>query len=459
MKRTLIWLTVLFTICLAVTGCKKGDVKDEVKDEDSQEEDSVTIKWAYLFYPGIPTENQKEINRILQEKGMDCQISFILPLETDKAAKGPLTGTEYASWVDDYEEKYSLDIITSGTWPAGVTADIDFVKKHMIPLDSYLKTEDGKALSEQYTEDEWEQVSPDECAYVIPGFVLGTTGAYGLDGGVYASINAKYEQFFNDFDGSYSSLRQIYSTIGDENLKIVIQGLPGPRELYGLLGYSMLNCGLPYSEAEKCVVDVTKTEEIPNLLRELYADMEAGILVNQAWTYEEPQDCVLAYIHTNIGTQRDGFSEYPMAPAIYELNLRAKYGISVNSQQKDMAFQVLKTCFTDPDILCLLYPGIEKELILHRMDILSPSGKGNLSGILLTFDVQQTELVQGIVPALTDLVNSLQCRNENSSESFDYALNPVFDSDAEWAKYLESVNGYSDLCSAANQQIREWNQR
>lgn len=456
MKRTRKWLLVFGVICIILSGCKKGNIKDEAKSGDAQTEESNIITWAYLFYPGISAENQRDINRILQEKGMDCQIRFVLPLDIDGA---PLTGTGYASWVDDYEEKYSLDIITSGTWPAGVTADIDFVKKHMEPLDSYLKSGEGKVLLEEYTEDEWRQVSLNECTYVIPSFVLGTPDAYGLDGGVYASINAKYEHFFSEFDGSYSSLRQIYSTIGDESLRIVISGLPGPRELYGLLGYSMLNTGLPYSREEKCVVDVSKTEEIPNLLHELYADMEAGILINQAWTAEVPQDCVLVYIRTKIGTPQDGFVDYQMAPGIYELNLRAKYGISVNSKKKDRAFQVLKTCFTDPDILCLLYPGIEKELVSRRMEILSPFGKGDLSGILLEFDERQMELIQGIVPAYTGLFNNLQCRNEESDVDYDYTLNPAFDPDAEWASFLESVSWYSDICAAANQQIQEWLQK
>lgn len=454
MKRNISWLLAFMAMCILLTGCKNGKSNNKEKDVDLQTEDSTIITWVCLFYPGIPAENQKEINRILQEKGMDYQINFLLPLDEDG---GPLTGAGYAEWVDEYEQKRSLDIITSGAWPAGVNTDISFVKQHMIPLDSYLETEEGKGLREKYTEGEWKQVSLEGNAYVIPSTVVGSAGEYGLDTGVYLSINEQYKKYFDEFDGTYNSLRQIYHTIGDENLKIVIPGLPGIREVYGLMGYSTLNSVFAYSQDEKCVVDVTKTEEIPNLLHDMYADLKEGILINQAWTSEIPQNNVLAYIYSLKSLPRVGFVDYQLASGINELNVRAKYGISVNSKKKSQAFQVLCTCFTDPDILCLLYPGADKELVVRRKEILSSYEENELSGFFLEFDERQTDLMQeAIVSSYLELVNSIQQRNENSEDDYDYELNPKFDSEAEWKKFLASMNSYSDLCEYTNQKLTDW---
>lgn len=445
-------LMILVVLCFFLIGCKKNGAGDNEKNIDSFGEDSHIITWVYLFYPGISIENQREINRILQEKGIDYQIQFILPIDGEG---NPLTGAEYAGWLDNYEKKRPLDIISSSVWPAGTNSDLEFIRKRMAPLNSCLETDDGKVLRSFFTEEEWKGCSLDGNAYVIPQPVIGNSDDYGLDLGVYAAVNKKYEEYFNSFDGTYESLKNIYNSIGDKDLRIVLPYLPGAREVYGLMGYSTLQNALPLSIDENRVLDITKTNEVQNILQNLYMDMKSGILIIQSWEPEINEDQILAYIYTKKKKSRIGFKEYLIAPGIIELNLRGKYGISVNSERKDQAFQILAMCFSDPDILCLLYPGVDKDLILNRKGILS-NEISEVTGINLSFDEKQAELVQVFPNAFSNLVNSLQRRKTNAEDGYYYELNSTVDIKLEWKKFMENMDAYSDLCESANQQIEKW---
>lgn len=455
MKGFLSYVLVAFGLCILLTGCGKGSSDDRNKsDEDKNniEEEMKTITWVNLFYQGISSDNQQKINRILQEKGIEYQIRFVLPSGEDGS---PLTGAEYAEWVKRKED--ALDIITSGAWPGGDDTVIEFVERQMTPLNTYLGTSDGKVLKEFFTDEEWKGCSLNENKYVIPSAVIGSTDDYGLDAGVYASVNEKYKEYFAGFDGTYASLKQIYKTIGDKNLHFVIAELPSAQELFGLLGYSTLQSTIPFSEAEQSVVDITKTDELPDLLRELYEDMKSGILVYQGWGSEVPEDQVLVYIYSRKRNPREGFVDYQIAPGSNELNLRAKYGISVNSKKKDVAFKIITMCFTDPDILCLLYSGVDRELVLHRKDFLLSNVGSEAAGINLRFDEKQAEAIQKFSNGFLVLINAFQQRKDNVDESdYVFELNQVFDIEAEWNIFLESIGLYSDLCESVNQQIRKW---
>ena len=446
---------ILVGMCFLLIGCKKNAKGENIKNNESPEEASNVITWVYLFYPGISAENQREINRILQEKGIDYQIRFVLPLDGEGC---PLTGGEYAEWVESYEKNGALDILTSGVWPAGVSTELEFIRKQMVPLNAYFETSDGKILKEFFTEEEWKACSLEGNSFVIPQPVIGGSDNYGVDAGVYVSVKEEYATYFNTFDGTYDSLMKSYNAIGDKNLRIVFPYLPSAREVLGLLGYSILENSLPFSEEEKKVVDITKTDEMKNLLQNMYTDMKSKTLVIQSWELEIPKEQVLAYIYTNKKMPRAGFKDYLIAPGINELNLRGKYGISVNSKRKEHAFQILSICLTDPDILCLLYPGVDRELILNRKELLSCES-GELFGISFSFDEKQASMIRSFSNEYSSLVNSLQRSKTNADDGYYYELNPTFDIDLEWKKFAESINSYTYLCDSANQQIQEWLQK
>ena len=114
MKR--IVFTVLICISLSLIGCKSKQKRTEQTPMETpaptisvqyshfderliQYPVSERISWAYYHFPGISVDTQNEINRILYEKGFDCQIDFI---STDG-----YVGNEYTEWLDMYEKNQS----------------------------------------------------------------------------------------------------------------------------------------------------------------------------------------------------------------------------------------------------------------------------------------------------------------------------------------------------------------
>ncbi len=439
-------------IILFLIGCKKVD-RDYKETTPIEEENSDVITWVYQFYPGISEENQNEINRLLHEKGINYQIRFILPEDEEGS---PLVGEEYAEWICEYEKTGSLDIITSNIWAAGDNRDIDFIKDKMTPLDSYLETPEGLRLKESYTADEWKQCSVEGSVYVVPKAATVASGEAYLDNAVYIAVNNAYISYFDGFDGTYESLRVILDTIGNDDLHIVLSELPGERILYGLMGCSDIKSALPFRNSERSVIDITKTDELKVLLKEIYSDFESGVLLNYLWSPDVPKEKVLAFIYTGKRYPLDGFTDYLSAPDTYEANPRGKYGICKSSKNKDQAFQILSLCFSDIDILCLLYPGADKELMGRRKELLNANPNSELAGIRINFYENQTELLNQYTNSIMNLVNNMQrVKNPNSKDFYEYEFNPMCDIDSAWKQFIEETGYFSDWCSSANQQIQK----
>ena len=454
MKKTYRMLVLAMIVVMFLEGCKKGnnDEKGLVSEENSH-----TITWVYSFSSRIPAENQKEINRILAEKGIEYQIKFITPLDEEG---GPLMGVDYANWIKENGKKQSVDIVSSGTWAMGdYEEELDFIKKMLLPLDSFLETADGKKVKEFYTDNEWKQVSVEGHIYVIPKAAIGIQGDWWLDNGVYVSVNEKYKEYFGGFDGTYASLKSIYQNIGDSNLHIVFRGRPSEQEVYALLGYSVLKGAFPYDINTNSVIDITKTDEFADFYKEIYSDFESGILLNRDWTAEIAQDQILAYVHANKKIPLDGFVDYQVAVDEYESNARGRNGVYADSQKKELALEALSICSSDIDILCLLYPDVDRELITRRVELLSENenSKCKLVGIHLSFDTEQFRLIDEYINTLNDFMASIQQRGESENEDvIIYELNPSLDVDEEWRRFKEKTGYYRNLCETVNQQLQGW---
>ncbi|MBO6066211.1 MAG: hypothetical protein J6P36_07310, partial [Lachnospiraceae bacterium] len=91
-----------------------------VYSEDPPYETSNEITWVYWLALGIPKWNRQEINRLLYEKGYDCQIRFVMTEET---------GKEYEGWLSEYEKQYGMpDIISTGVWSSKETYQGDSLR-------------------------------------------------------------------------------------------------------------------------------------------------------------------------------------------------------------------------------------------------------------------------------------------------------------------------------------------
>ena len=219
---------------------------------------TVTMVITRLDWLLISEESLNEINRILYEKGLDCQIIFV-------KADNVNTGAQYIRWLDYCEQTVPIDVLYSGNWNPEIDSEmIPFVEERFLPLNDYLKTEEADTLWNTYTEDEWMSGTINGKTYLIPRAAIDYNGETCLDFGTYISVNEKYEEYFTDFDGTYASLKAIYERIGDSELCILTDGLD---YIPALLGYSFVfQDELPYQRDAKRVMSLKETAEYPNLL-------------------------------------------------------------------------------------------------------------------------------------------------------------------------------------------------
>ena len=423
-----------------------------VYSEDPPYETSNEITWVYWFVLGIPKENRQEINRLLYEKGYDCQIRFVRTEET---------GHEYESWLQEYEKQYGLpDIISTSIWSSEEIYRGDilrFTKNHILPFNEYLETDAWKTVKDLYTEDEWKSVSVDGVVYGIPRALIGTQECHGLDIGVYATVNEKYAGYFDSFDGTYASLREIYRKIGDDNLKIVIPGIASEEVLYGLLGYGTLGA-FAYQKDTHSVVDLSKTNELRNLVSDMYQDIKSGVLVSR--DYEDilsDKNRILAYIHTLKMGPKEGFLDYPIAQQSYMAGI-GMYGVSVNSKQKDLAFEIMAVCYSDPEIRCLMTGIDDRELLDQRMELLSENPKSELAGFRVILTEEQAKTIGSVdSSALMLLINDMYHTVDYDSDGYPISeLDPDFNIDASWSEYASKFKGLDDIYATINRQLKEW---
>ena len=489
MKRRIWMLVMVLALFFLLAGCKKNATDNTKKEEpvgNSNQTDSVDgtgkRKWSSEEYedffasiepneivmvcdifPRLSETDQKEINRILKEKGIDYQIRFLIPRDEE----GNLIVDEYPEWVSAFSKKGYLDIITTSGWSYGDESQIQFYQKEMLPLNSYLETPAGSRLKEVYTDDEWKQCSIEGAVYGVPIAVQGayttfSTDLY-LDFGTYIAVNDSYSAYFEEFDGTYASLRRIYKSIGDNDLRIVIPSLPAINTLYGLMGYSCLN-ETPFDYAEGRMADISQGDELHSLLTEISEDLKTGVLVNQDWGQEAPREKVLAYIHMGKRLLPEGFTDYCSAPALYDLNVRAKYGISAYSNKKEQAFEVLAACFSDIDLLGLFYQGADeeqmRELLQRRREYLAMNTESEWAGIYISYG-EYTEKVREFYMSINRMTNRMKTETGyDSNGNTIYEYNPDYDLDLEeeWKKFKEVSAGYTDWCEYADRQIQEWKQ-
>ena len=429
MKRNCFLLLLFVSMGIAAVGC--GRKKDPGSSESVYQDDiyptaypaTHSVTWVYFGFPGISVDNQRKINRILFEKETDCQIRFV--------SAGDINGLEYERALDDWENTESPDIITSSVWTVGDSEQYHFLETHMIPLNSYLDTVAGKKLRDCYTENEWKQVSLNGNIYVIPkaGYIAEDMG---VDSGVYASVNDKYKDFFRGYDGTYASLKAIYEEIGDKNLHIVVSGF-SDMLIYGLLGYSTM-FHLPVQIDEK-VIDITRSSDCMELIAELYSDLKSGVLVNKSVSAETNGE-VLAYIHLCKGLPKEGFQEYLVAPCLYESSFGNRYGIAADSEKKELAFQVLSLCCSDPEILSLLYPGLSRDMLEKRVELLSSNPRSNLAGMHMALTDNQAEKLMKYSNEFTCLLSSMYFFNSDD----ELELNPEFEVYAAWNDFVARIS-------------------
>ena len=404
---------------------------------------------------GISREGMDEINRLLYEKGFDCQIQFV--------KSGYNFGTLYEGWLDYCEQTVPVDILYTSVWTKNDAEEkIRFYEEQLLPLSEWLGSEEASALRNTYTDDEWKSVTLNGNIYVVPRAAYGSQ-VNGFRLGSYSNlyVNRQYEEYFEGFDGTYASLREIYDRIGEKDLSILIDGIGEAYTFYQLLGYDVV-MALPYSASEGKAVNLNRSEELPKLIRTIYSDLLSGVLVNAAKIEEKPTR-VLAAINTPMESE-DYIPISMERHPYYPFSLDASYGVSVRSSDQELAIKILSVCFSDPDILSVWYPGVTPEEFASRIDYL-PKEKPLLpSGIRF----EQTEAArkqyedqyEDYSMQFTILIyNSMYITvrpDPTDPEKYETYLNPEWDFQKAWKEYTDSVDYLDMICDAVNRDIQKW---
>ena len=473
-----VWALMILALVVLVAGCGKKKTEQEPTPTESGSPAVITggentpgayigsvtvypteypttncITWVNPWMNDVSKENCREINRILYEKGYDCQIQFV---KTDT-----VMGTEYAQWVERIEKSMPLDILYTSAWNfTEQDAQRRFVDTKLVTLNEYLESEDGKALYEAYTDEEWKSVTQDGIIRVIPKAFVGAFEEYRIDNGTRLFVHPDYVKYFDIFDGTYASLKAIYNTIDNSNLRIGIRDLNSGDILFGLLGYdNFAALCLPYSEGSKTVMNPVKSGDIPNLLLEMYNDLKSGMLVNLQYEKKTPEG-MIAVIGDSSFKAPEGYREYLISRRVWEYNAKGKYGISVNSTQKELAFRILTVCYTDSDILTCMFPGVDRDTIELRKEIMSALPKSDITGIRM----EQADAVNGreqekgnsLMNAFNVLENTLYVLSDPDDYNSGKILNPEWDVNTVWKEFKNSTGYIDELCEAANRDIANY---
>ena len=315
------------------------------------------ITWELGSY-GVPNlEGQKQINRLLMEKGYDCEIQFV--------STGAFKIEDRIPWLEKYEsENPPFDVLFTGSWNYDVFKAMDFVQERHVPLSDYLNSDDGRALKDFFTPYEWAFTTVSGNVYAIP-LTVSPSSSIGLS--KYMYVPEDHADLFSDYDGSYEMFREIYDRSGQKDKMIILQSLD---ILEAFTDYSRYLYSIPFDLQRKRFVDLSEEKELRDLISVMAEDVRNGVLSYPVMD-DVSTDRTFAILQSG-RSELPGYVEIPLQKTSAYLNLNMSYGISKKSDQKDLAFKILAVCYTDPDIQEYLLPALEgKEKIAKRRELLS----------------------------------------------------------------------------------------
>ena len=464
MKRRHIILNVLLIILLVLTSCyasnpsgssdsskpvASSSTSDETVNskEDLPDDDSrPRIVWAVNFHAYISEDVQVQIQNFLDEKGIDCKIEF-----TPLIMEG---GSAYEKWLNGQKEAGTTpDILTGCFWEHGVVDLAAFVKKELLPLNSYLESEAGKELYDAYAEVEWNRTRVDGVIYSIP---VRHRSYQNTQGRIYLCVKDEYKSFFDaGFDGTYVSLRKVRETIpGSPKIAIVPNfGINIASSFF----QTQMVLNAPYCWDRNEIVDLTRKKDYKELLLDIYSDYQSGVLVDVG-SIEQVDGSVCAYIgYSGAGGGYydipEGYTEYVLAPEMYLSSPGAgSYGISAFSGKKDLAFQVLSACYSDPKIASLIFwRTADEDRWNERTRFLKTCEPSPLNNFIPDISQEEFLILQSYDNDLNALGREFYLQQSGNNV---YSLNPNFPDVVE--QFFSSPKDYEGILEKVNEQLQDW---
>ncbi|MBO4476985.1 MAG: hypothetical protein J5757_01515, partial [Lachnospiraceae bacterium] len=348
------------------------------------------ITWELGFYGAPNSDGQKEINRLLLEKGYDCEIRFVPTGAYDTDMIRP--------WLEDYEANNPpLDILFTGSFSDDYFEAIDFVREKYISLSDYLESEKGRPLKEVFSPFEWSHTTIEGNIYAIPPMIspIASTPF------VYLYVPDRYIELFSDFDGSYSMLMDIYSAHHTADEVIVLGEM---STLESLLPYKRFLRTVPYDVKEQSFVDISMNPEDIELIKRIAGDFHTGKLVvpTLSQVADENMFVLLQYVRI----EKEGFTAMPLNGYAGYINMNMSYGVSQKSENQDLALEILSVCYTDPEIAAYLLPEMEsEEAIAKRRAFLSQVEPGDIQDFFPELSKSQQETMIRYSTAYRNLFN------------------------------------------------------
>lgn len=400
------------------------------------------VVWNIHASLGPDEDAQAEIQRFINEKGIECRIDFV-PDE-----KSPM-GKEFVKWFD--EQKASAnppDIIAGCFWEHGVVDSVDFSEKELAPLNDYLESDKGKVLRKTYADVEWRQVDINGRIYRFP-YRPGAS----LDNSVYLTVNDRFlDSFMRLYDGTYESLREAYYAAGDSEMQIMLED-NSRALLLALYGKSSLCFSATYQSLNSEFVNVFGDSAMKEYLLALYNDIRNGAVVTERMG-AELSDKTFAFLHQGHLEAPKGFTEIEIMPDLFSTNGGITYGVSATAPHKDLAIEVLCTCYGDPEIASLLeWRHKDAERWSMQTVSLNEDAPSSVTGFIPELTLEERELLSTYSNNLSSLFSEILVEQRNGA-GFVCLVNP------KYPEILESIyskeNKYEAVFESMNAQFEKW---
>ena len=425
----------------------------ETPSSDLTEEDDSTphIVWVRTLFTSVNEEQRTMIQEFINEKGIDCQIDFI---NSDVVA-----GEEFIELLSERRAKgLPTDIGPACVWPHGTYDAYRFVEQEFIPLNTYLDTEEGEKLRANFALLEWAWTSVNGSLYIIPFRTdqlfdeLDNTSR--LDLNVYLYINDRYADYFGEgFDGTYTSLKEVYEKIPGEKPQIAIP--LGSSTVMRLLGEYVSIGRLNYDRNARKVFDIRENDHAKELLFSLYEDARNGIWLGDGIgeTDRFSENALAVWTtKTDAFVEPEGFTEIVFWPSMNISTTGQGYGILQSSKHQELAWQVLCACYSDPKIASLLCGGeVDEARWLEITEFYNSQAPSELTGFFPRLSEEQVEaLFEYYSDYWQNVAGAFYIKDKNG----DRILNPQFEEMV--TAYFDRTNEYGDILDASNEQLVEW---
>ncbi len=403
------------------------------------------ITWVLGIIGAPREEGKKQINRLLLEKGYDCEIHFVVPEREDLDLK-ILNKDTIRPWYASYESNNPpVDIMYTGAWGYDRFHGLDFVRDNCIPLSDYLETEEGRPLKEFFCPYQWSLTSFGGVAYALP-HMLTTDQASETP---VLHVADRYAQYFDDFDGSYASLKQIFEQHHQEDELIEVEVTYALKSFVEDVSYLGT---IPYDSHTRSFVGSNEILSYVDIITEIYTDFQNGILyyngANAAGPM--PKEHLFAYIDDR-DDGMEGFTPIKLKGSLCDFNFSMTYGVSQKSENKELALKILNVCYTDPEISRYLLPEMGGEESINRM-------REQLSAYRI---VEIEEFAPNLSENQKDAITTYPFRNvfedmfvymyDAEKHSYIWALNEEYDV-ASICQKLEAPE-YRELIDELNRQL------